>query len=77
VLSAGWPAARAIELKTVQINDRLTLPRPCIDMQTIGYNVEWSQELTLAQSLEEYVKASMLIRMLHRQRPARSWLAGL
>ena len=61
----SWLAGgRAIELKTVQINDRLTLPRPCIDMQTIGYNVEWSQELTLAQSLEEYVKASMLIRML-------------
>ena len=32
-------------------------------MQTIGYNVEWSQELTLEQSLEEYVKASMLIRI--------------
>jgi putative selenate reductase len=61
----SWLAGgRAIELKTVQINDRLTLPRPCIDMQTIGYNVEWSQELTLAQSLEEYVKASMLIRIL-------------
>ncbi len=61
----SWLAGgRAIELKTVQINDRLTLPRPCIDMQTIGYNVEWSQELTLPQSLEEYVKAAMLIRIL-------------
>lgn len=55
---------RVIELKTVQINDRLTIPRPCIDMQTVGYNVEWSQELTLEQSLDEYVKAGMLIRML-------------
>jgi putative selenate reductase len=61
----SWLAGgRAIELKTVQINDRLTLPRPCIDMQTLGYNVEWSQELTLAESLEEYVKAAMLIRIL-------------
>jgi putative selenate reductase len=61
----SWLAGgRAIELKTVQVNDRLTLPRPCIDMQTLGYNVEWSQELTLAQSLEEYVKAAMLIRIL-------------
>ncbi len=60
-----WLAGgRVIELKTVQIQDRLTIPRPCIDMQTVGYNVEWSQELTLEQSLEEYVKASMLIRIL-------------
>jgi putative selenate reductase len=55
---------RIIELKTVQINDALTIPRPCIDVQTIGYNVEWSQELTLEESLEEYVKASMLVGML-------------
>ena len=30
-------------------------------MQTVGYNVEWSQELRLAESLREYVKGSMLI----------------
>jgi len=61
----SWLAGgRIIELKTVQINDRLTIPRPCIDMQTVGYNVEWSQELTLEESLEEYVKAAMLIRIL-------------
>lgn len=56
--------ARILELKTVQINDQLAIPRPCIDMQTVGYNVEWSQELHLEQSLEEYVKAAMLIEML-------------
>lgn len=55
---------RFMELKTVQIKDDLAIPRPCIDMQTVGFNVEWSQELKLAQSLEEYVKASMLIDML-------------
>jgi putative selenate reductase len=55
---------RVIELKTVQIDDALSIPRPCIDVQTVGYNVEWSQELTLEQSLEEYVKASMLVEML-------------
>jgi putative selenate reductase len=61
----SWLAGgRIIELKTVQINDRLDIPRPCIDMQTVGFNVEWSQELTLEQSLEEYVKAAMLVRML-------------
>ena len=61
----SWLAGgRIIELKTVQVNDRLTIGRPCIDMQTVGFNIEWSQELRLQQSLEEYVKASMLVRML-------------
>jgi putative selenate reductase len=55
---------RVMELKTVQIDDRLEIARPCIDMQTIGYNIEWSQELRLQESLEEYVKASMLVEML-------------
>ena len=55
---------RVFELKTVQINDTLTIPRPCIDLRTVGFNVEWSQELTLEQSLEEYVKASMLLEIL-------------
>ena len=55
---------RIIELKTVQILDELEIPRPCIDMETIGYNVEWSQELKLEQSLHEYVKGAMLIEIL-------------
>src|ERR1039457_5268191 len=61
----SWLAGgRVIELKNVQVKDDLVIPRPCIDMQTIGFNVEWSQELTLEQSLDEYVKASMLIDIL-------------
>ncbi len=61
----SWLAGgRVIELKTVQIKEDLKIPRPCIDVQTVGFNVEWSQELTLAQSLEEYVKGAMLIEML-------------
>ena len=55
---------RIVELKTVQIDDELSIPRPCIDVQTVGYNVEWSQELKIEQSLEEYAKASMLVEML-------------
>ncbi|TDJ72301.1 MAG: glutamate synthase [Planctomycetota bacterium] len=55
---------RIMELKTVQIDDRLAIPRPCIDMQTVGYNVEWSQELRLEESLEEYVKGAMLVEIL-------------
>lgn len=56
--------SRILELKTVQIDDQLDIPRPCIDMQTVGLNVEWSQELKLEQSLEEYVKGAMLVEML-------------
>ena len=58
---------RFIELKTVQSNDTLRIPRPCIDVRGIGLNVEWSQELRIEQSLEEYVKAAMLIEILARQ----------
>ncbi len=61
----SWLAGgRIIELKTVQADDHVSIPRPSIDARTVGFNVEWSQELTLEQSLDEYVKASMLIRML-------------
>ncbi len=57
---------RILELKTVQVNDRLQIPRPCIDMANIGYNVEWSQELRVEDSLREYVAGSMLIEMFRR-----------
>jgi putative selenate reductase len=33
-------------------------------METVGYNVEWSQELKIQQSLDEYVKAWMMIEIL-------------
>ncbi|MGA2894149.1 MAG: hypothetical protein ABSE22_14880 [Xanthobacteraceae bacterium] len=61
----SWLAGgRVTELKTVQVKDDLVIPRPCIDVATVGFNVEWSQELTVDQSLEEYVKGAMLIEML-------------
>ncbi|HLX11168.1 MAG TPA: 4Fe-4S dicluster domain-containing protein, partial [Bacteroidota bacterium] len=67
-IALSWLAgSRILELKTVQINDRLKLTRPCIDMATVGYNTEWSQELTLDQSLREYVKASMIVEMLKQK----------
>ncbi len=56
--------SRILELKTVQILDQLEISRPCIDMANVGYNVEWSQELRLEQSLREYVAGHMLIEML-------------
>ncbi|RME01138.1 MAG: glutamate synthase, partial [Deltaproteobacteria bacterium] len=64
IVLAWLAGARIIELKTIQINDRLEIPRPCIDVRTIGFNVEWSQELRLEDSLREYVAAWMLIRMI-------------
>ncbi|MEX1207020.1 MAG: glutamate synthase [Acidimicrobiia bacterium] len=68
----GWLAgARAFELKTVQVLDELEIPRPCIDMESVGYNVEWSQELRIAQSVEEYTKAWMLLHLLGSWEPLR------
>jgi putative selenate reductase len=61
----SWLAgSRILELKTVQVNDRLAIPRPCIDATNVGYNVEWSQELRLEESLREYVAGSMLLDVL-------------
>ncbi len=69
-LILAWLAgARMFELKTVQVLDELEIGRPCIDMQTIGYNIEWSQELSVPQSREEYVKGWMAIEMLRRWEP--------
>lgn len=56
--------SRLFELKTVQVLDELEIGRPCIDMETIGFNIEWSQELRIPQSLDEYVKAWMIIEIL-------------
>ncbi len=66
IVSAWLSGGRFIELKTVQVMDELEIPRPCIDMEDEGYNVEWSQELKLNRSAGEYVKAWVLIRILHR-----------
>ncbi len=66
IVSAWLCGGRFVELKTVQVLDELEIPRPCIDMEDEGYNVEWSQELRLDQSAEEYIKAWALIHVLHR-----------
>lgn len=64
-LVLSWLAgSRIMEFKTVQINDRLKIARPCIDATNIGYNIEWSQELRIPEALQEYVAGAMLIHML-------------
>ena len=66
IVSSFLCGGRFIELKTVQANDQLTIPRPCIDMTDEGYNVEWSQELRLEESAHEYVAAWALVHLLPR-----------
>ncbi len=69
IVLAWLGGSRLFELKTVQVIDDLEIARPCIDMQTIGYNIEWSQELLVADSLDEYVKAWMIIEILRNWEP--------
>jgi putative selenate reductase len=64
IVLAWLAGSRVIELKTVQVLDQLEIPRPCIDAATVGFNVEWSQELRLDDSLREYVSGWMLLRIL-------------
>ena len=67
IVAAWLCGARFIELKTVQTLDELEVSKPCIDMKDEGYNVEWSQELKVHQSFDEYVRAWVLIHALHRR----------
>lgn len=66
IISSWLSGGRFIELKTVQIEDELSIPRPCIDVADEGYNVEWSQELRLEDSLHEYINAWVVIHILRR-----------
>ena len=64
-LVAAWlTGARYLELKTVQVLDELEVTKPCIDMTDEGYNCEWSQELKLDQSFEEYLNAWIILHIL-------------
>jgi len=64
IIAAWLCGARYMELKTVQTLDELEVSKPCIDMQDEGYNCEWSQELKLQQSLDEYLNAWIAIHIL-------------
>ncbi|MGD8612040.1 MAG: putative selenate reductase subunit YgfK [Desulfobacterales bacterium] len=64
-LIAAWLAgARYLELKTIQVLDELEVTKPCIDMADEGYNCEWSQELKLDQSFDEYLNAWIVLHIL-------------
>lgn len=64
IIASYLTGGRFFELKTVQILDELKVDKPCIDAQDEGYNVEWSQELKLEQSYDEYLKAWFLLPVL-------------
>ena len=62
---ASWLCgARYIELKTVQTLDEIEVTKPCIDMEDEGYNCEWSQELKVHDSFDEYLNAWIIIHIL-------------
>ncbi|MCP5087294.1 MAG: FAD-dependent oxidoreductase, partial [Rhodobacteraceae bacterium] len=64
-LIAAWlTGARYLELKTIQVLDELEVTKPCIDMTDEGYNCEWSQELKLDQSFDEYLNAWIVLHIL-------------
>ncbi|MGA9408168.1 MAG: putative selenate reductase subunit YgfK, partial [Bacteroidota bacterium] len=65
IIASYLAGGRFFELKTVQHLDDLAIDKPCIDAQDEGYNVEWSQELTLSQSYEEYLKAWFALHLLN------------
>ncbi len=67
IISAWLTGARCIELKTVQVLDELEITKPCIDMEDEGYNCEWSQELKLEESYNEYLNAFIAIHILKKQ----------
>lgn len=71
IISAYLAGARFIELKTVQIMDGEELaacvPRPCINVEDEGYNVEWSTELKVSEARDEYIKAWFAIHVLAKE----------
>ena len=64
IISSYLVGGRFMELKTVQIMDELEIEKPCIDASDECYNTEWSQELTLEQSFNEYLKAWILLHII-------------
>ncbi len=67
IIAAWLCGARYIELKTVQTLDKITVSKPCIDIQDEGYNCEWSQELTIEESFNQYLNAWILIHILNHK----------
>ncbi len=71
IIAAYLAGARFMELKTVQTMDGEELaacvPRPCINVEDEGYNVEWSTELKVTEARDEYIKAWFAIHVLAKE----------
>jgi putative selenate reductase len=67
IIAAWLTGARYMELKTVQVLDELEVTKPCIDMRDEGYNCEWSQELKLEESFDEYLNAWIVLHLLNHK----------
>lgn len=67
IIGAWLMGARYIELKTIQTLDEIEVAKPCIDMQDEGYNCEWSQELKIKESFNEYLNAWIIIHILNHK----------
>jgi putative selenate reductase len=67
IIGSWLMGARYIELKTIQTLDELEVSKPCIDMQDEGYNCEWSQELKIKESFNEYLNAWIIIHILNHK----------
>lgn len=67
IVAAWLTGSRFIELKTIQTLDELEVSKPCIDILDEGYNVEWSQELKIDQSFNEYLMGWVLIHALQHK----------
>lgn len=64
IVTSWLTGGRFIELKTVQIMDRLEIAKPCIDAEDECYNTEWSTEYTLPKAFDEYLKAWFALHLL-------------
>lgn len=69
IITAWLTGGRFIELKTVQILDRLELEKPCIDAEDECFNTEWSTEFTLKKAWDEYLKAWFVLHLLEEVFP--------
>ncbi|MDR0718363.1 MAG: putative selenate reductase subunit YgfK [Treponema sp.] len=71
IAAAYLAGSRFMELKTVQVMDgeelRKCVPRPCINAEDEGYNVEWSTELTVEEAFDEYIKAWFLLHLFSKE----------
>lgn len=66
IIVSWLTGGRFIELKTVQILDRLELEKPCIDAEDECFNTEWSTEFTLLKAYDEYLKAWFVLHLLEQ-----------